>query len=261
MQYDNALGLDRLTGDLYGASVYDSMGEKIGSVDEIFYDEQTNQPEWLGIGTGFFGTKRVLVPMHNARPSEDGVTVPFDKGTVKDAPHVGGDEIDEATEAELYAYYGVERSESRSDTGLPAGDSGFGDQDRRTGLRNVDEQSMTRSEEELRVGKRSVEAGRARLRKWVETEPVQERVELERETVHVHREPINETVEGARIGEQTIEVPLEREEAVVDKRVVAKERVGLDKDVDRRTEVVSDEVRKERIETDGTTDPRNAGGR
>jgi uncharacterized protein (TIGR02271 family) len=255
MQSDQTLSLDRLTGDLYGATVYDSTGDKIGTVEEIFYDDETNQPEWIGIGTGFFGTKRVLVPVAGANTSGDGVTVRYDKDQVKGAPDIDGDRIDEPTEAELYAYYGLQRSERRSNSGLPAGGTGVsGDIDRQTGLPNVDEQSLTRSEEELHVGKREVEAGRVRLRKWVETEPVQATVELERETVHVHREPIDQPTTGADIGEQEIEVTLHEERPVVAKETVARERISLDRDVETETERVSDEVRKERIEVDGDVD-------
>jgi uncharacterized protein (TIGR02271 family) len=113
---------------------------------------------------------------------------------------------------------------------------------------------MTRSEEELRVGKRPVDAGSVRLRKWVETEPVQASINLTRETVRVDREPIDEVVTGAEIGEQTIEVLLRDEEAVVDKQVVARERISLDKDAEERSETVSDEVRRERVEIDGADD-------
>ena len=49
-----------------GRSVYSTDGEKIGSIEEIFVDEDTNQPEWIGLGTGLFGTKRVLVPVEGA---------------------------------------------------------------------------------------------------------------------------------------------------------------------------------------------------
>jgi len=247
--------MDRL-GQLRGETVYDHAGEKIGSVDEIFYDEDTRTPEWIGVGTGIFGTKRVLVPVQGAQVSDDGVTVAYAKAMVKDSPDIDGDEIDEQSEASLYSYYGLQASERRSDSMLP--DSGVGrfsqDRDRQTGLENADEQSLTRSEEELRVGKRRVEAGSARLRKWVETEPVETDVELERDTVHVRRETIDQEVSGAQIGEQTIDVPLSEEEAVVDKRVVAKERVTLDKDVARETETVRDEVRKERVDTEGEID-------
>ncbi len=53
------------------------------------------------------------------------------------------------------------------------------------------EVSVSRHEEEIQVGKREVEYGRVRLRKWVETEPVTEEIELRRETAFVERQPVN----------------------------------------------------------------------
>jgi uncharacterized protein (TIGR02271 family) len=248
--------LERLS-EMRGTTVYDSGGEKIGSVEEIFYDEQTRQPEWIGIGTGFFGMKRVLVPVQGASVSSDGVTVPYPKDQVKDTPDIDGDEISEDAERELYSYYGIQPSESQSDTVLPAGGTtgtSYETRDVDTTARVRDDSaSVTRSEEELAVGKREAEIGRARLRKWVETEPVETDVQLRRETVHVEREPINETVTDAELGEDSVEVGLSAEEAVVDKRVVGKERVSLDKDVETNTETVRDEVRKERVEVEGDT--------
>jgi uncharacterized protein (TIGR02271 family) len=227
-----------------GLPVYDSAGDKIGKVEDIYYDEQTNQPEWIGIGTGFFGTKRVLVPVQGASLSSDGYTVPYDKDRVKDSPDIDADEISQDTEAELYSYYGIQYGESRSDTGLPesSGRAGY-DTTAREG-------TVTRSEEELQVGKRDVEAGRARLRKWVETEPVDVDVELQRETARVVREPVDQ-VTDAQIGEDQVEVGLRAEEAVVGKQTVAKERIGLEKDVQTERQTVSDQVRKERVEIEG----------
>jgi len=73
--------------------------------------------------------------------------------------------------------------------------------------------------------------------------------------VHVEREAVNEVVSNAEIGEAEIEVPLHVEEAIVEKQVVAKERISLDKDVETETQKVTDEVRKERVEIEGAEDP------
>jgi uncharacterized protein (TIGR02271 family) len=238
------LTMDRLE-EARGLPVYDSAGDKIGKVEDIYYDEQTNQPEWIGIGTGFFGTKRVLVPVQGANLTGEGYTVPYDKDRVKESPDIDGDEISQETEADLYSYYGLKYSERRSDTGLPAGRQG------RAGYETSGrEGTVTRSEEELQVGKRDVGAGRARLRKWVETEPVDVDVELQKETARVVREPVNEATD-AEIGEDQVEVGLRSEEAVVGKQTVAKERIGLQKDVQTERQTVSDEVRKERVEVEG----------
>ena len=239
--------MDRLSA-LRGAPVYDAEGDKIGAVEEIFYDEETGKAEWIGIGTGFFGTKRVLVPTAGASSSDDGVTVRYSKEQVKDSPDIDSDQISQETEQELYSYYGLEYSERRSETGLPEGARGrgkVGDEDT----------AVIRHEEELAVGKREAEAGRVRLRKWVETEPVEEDVEVRRETAHVERERIDQPVSDAAIGEEEVEVPLRAEEAVVEKRTVAKERVGVEKDVETERETVGGDVRKERVEVEGDDEP------
>lgn len=225
------LTLDRLE-QMRGSTVYDSAGEKIGTVEEIFYDETTNRPEWIGIGTGFFGTKRVLVPTEGATLEADEITIRYSADQVKDSPDVDADEISPETEDELYAYYRLGKAEGGS-----------------TRERDADQQ-LTRSEEELRVGKEKVEAGRARLRKWVETEPVEAEVELRHETAQVTRERIDRPVGDVELREEEIEVPLHEERAVVEKRTVAKERVGIEKDVQTEHETVRDEVRKERIDVE-----------
>jgi len=230
-----------------GRAVYSTDGEKLGSVEEIFVDEETNEPEWIGLGTGFFGKKRVVIPVQGADMREDGVYVPYSKDQVKATPDIDSDEISQETEARLYEHYGLSYSERRSDTGLPEGAPGGTQAPRGT----AGEADVVRTEEELRVGKRETEAGRARLRKWVETEPVEADVELQRETARVTREPIEQPVSGAEIGEQEVEVPLRQEEPVVQKETVAKERIGLEKDVETERQTVAEEVRKERVDVEG----------
>ncbi len=58
-------------------------------------------------------------------------------------------------------------------------------------------------------------------------------------------------VDDAEIGEEQVDVTLRAEEAMVQKQTVAKERVGLEKDVQTERKTVSDEVRKERVEVEG----------
>jgi len=229
--------------ELRGAPVYDRNGEKIGDVEEIFYDHESRKPEWIGIGTGFFGTKRVLVPVQGASTYDDGISVGYDKDQVKDSPDIDSDDISSETEQELYMYYG-----------LGSAPTGYTDTTRssRTGTTGTEE-SVTRAEEELQVGKQQTEAGSVRLRKWVETEPVALDVELRRETARVVRQDIDEPLgrDADAFGEEEVEVPLREEQAVTAKQTVAKERVGIQKDVDTHTETVQDEVRKERVDVDG----------
>ncbi len=115
------------------------------------------------------------------------------------------------------------------------------------------ERRLTLSEEQLAVGKRQVQAGEVNLRKTVETEHVQQQVGLMRDEVTIERRPLSaaDATGDLRIGEETIRVPLTREEAVIDKRVVPTEEVLV------RTREVSDnqtveaDLRKERLVTEG----------
>jgi uncharacterized protein (TIGR02271 family) len=236
-----------------GAPVYDNDGDKIGKVDEIFYDKQTRIPEWIGVGTGFFGAKRVLVPVKGSAPHDDGLMVAYPKEQVKDSPDIDEDEISQRCEADLARYYGLGYSKQRSQTGLVEGQR----QPSRTGAERQSgsgQQSVTRAEEEVEVGKRPVEAGEARLKKWVETEPVALDVELQREVARVSRERIDQPVGEHEFSEEEVEMPLHREKPVVQKQAVAKERVGLEKDVQTDTHTVRDEVKKERVEVEGDVD-------
>ena len=117
--------------EMRGAPVYDNAGDKIGRVDEIVYDRQTRVPTWIRIGTRFFGSKRVLVPVAGAALHEDGIAVAYTKDDVKDSPDVDDEPISRQYEAELAAYYGLQDFEP------PAW------------LRDAD-QAMTRAEEEMR---------------------------------------------------------------------------------------------------------------
>ncbi len=117
---------------------------------------------------------------------------------------------------------------------------------------------MTRSEEQLRVGTERVEAGRARLRKYVTTETETRTVPVAKQTVHVEREPITDAnmpaaMDGPAISEEEHEVVLTEERPVVQKEAVPVERVRLDTDTVTEDVQVTEEVRKEQIDMDGAT--------
>ena len=238
-----------------GRDAVDSDGDKIGSIDEIYLDTETDKPEWLAVKTGLFGSKVSFIPIAEARDTGAEVQVPYDKQQVKDAPNAEADgELSQEEEASLYRHYGLDYSEARSESGLPRG-KGREPVGRDTSGRTTDD-AMTRSEEELRVGTAQRERGRARLRKYVVTEQVQQTVPVQREEVRVEREPITDAnrdraAAGPDISEEEHEVVLHEEEVVTEKRAVPKERVRLDKETVTDEQTVSEQVRKEQIDTEG----------
>jgi uncharacterized protein (TIGR02271 family) len=94
------------------------------------------------------------------------------------------------------------------------------------------------------------------LKKHIVSEQVQTTVPVEREEVRVEREPITDAnrgdaLSGGDLTEEEHEVTLHSEEAVVDKQVVPKERIRLDKDVVTEERQVSEDVRREEVEIEG----------
>jgi len=249
-----------------GQDVVGPDGNKIGSLDHIYLDRQTGEPTFGAVKTGLFGNNLNLVPLEGASEHDGHIHLGFDKAKIKDAPNIDADgELSEAEEAKLYEYYG----QSYSSYDGPDHDtfSSRGDVDRdvdidrdRTVGRDTSgpetDDAMTRSEEELRVGTRAQEVGKARLRKYIVTENVQTTVPVSREEVRIEREPItdanrDDALSGADLSEEEHEVTLHAETPVVEKDVVAKERVRLDTETVTENVQVNEDVRKERIETDG----------
>jgi len=253
-----------------GRTMVDPAGDKLGTIDAIYLDDETGQPEWATVTSGLFTAKTAFVPLAQAQDTGDSVQVPYDKAQVKSAPSMEPDgQLSQDDEAKLYRHYGLDYSEHRSGSGLPAGerdrdDDGVDDDVADTAVGRdtsgpTTDQAMTRSEEELRVGTETRERGRARLRKYVTTETQQVTVPVQREEVRVEREPITDAnldaaTSGPAISEEEHEVTLREEEVVVDKRAVPKERVRLDTETVTDERQVSEEVRKEQIQVEGDQD-------
>src|SRR5215213_4574208 len=228
---DMTLTTDQLQGLLgRGGKVVDPDGAEIGGIGQVYLDDETGAPEWVTVKTGLFGTSESLVPLRGARASGDDIAVDYDKNIVKDAPRVDADgHLSPQDEQQLYAYYGL----SDQYTGNGRYDSAETAEAVSTTGRDTSgpttDTAMTRSEERLRVGVRTREAGRARLRKFVVTENVTQTVPLRREEARITREPITDanraqSMDGPEITEAVHEVTLHAERPVVEKKAVPVER-------------------------------------
>jgi uncharacterized protein (TIGR02271 family) len=123
----------------------------------------------------------------------------------------------------------------------------------RAGSAHGEDIDMTRSEEQMHVGKERRESGHVRLRKYVESENVEETIPLERDEVVIEREPIvgGKPVHGHEFGEDEEETfTLYEERPVVGTESTPVERVHMRKEKVSRDETVRGKVRKERFEVD-----------
>lgn len=126
------------------------------------------------------------------------------------------------------------------------------------------EERLQLAEEQLSVGKRLVNRGTTRIRRFVVETPVEENVTLHSERVSVERRPVTgeARVADADFSDKVIEVTETDEEAVVAKAARVKEEVVVRKDVADRVETVRDTVRRDDVEitNDGTVETERTQG-
>ncbi|MBQ0986938.1 PRC and DUF2382 domain-containing protein [Streptomyces sp. F63] len=260
--------------ELAGRPLYDKDGQKVGSVQQVYLDDASGEPEWITVRTGMFGTKETFVPLGGAQVSADRLQVPYGKDDIKEAPRIdAGGHLDPAEEENLYRHYDLSVSGDRpgrrpEDTagsprttgpgrsaGTPAqaGAPAPATRERETArVRGTPE--VTRSEERAYVDTEQHESGRARLRKHVVTEDVHTTVPVSHEEVRVTREPLSPEERGrssaSPIEEEQVEITLHEERPVVRKETVPVERVRLEAEKVTDEEEVSTKIRKEQIDYD-----------
>lgn len=95
--------------DWIGSPVVDASGDKVGTLESIYYDTATSQPAFGSVTTGIIGRSHlVFVPLVGATVAPKHLQVTFDKKTIKDAPSIDTDgELDAVTEPELFQHYGL----------------------------------------------------------------------------------------------------------------------------------------------------------
>jgi uncharacterized protein (TIGR02271 family) len=250
---------------IVGSTAYGSDGEKLGKVGQLFLNDETGHPEFVTVNTGLFGTSESFAPVHDATLADGELRLAHTKEVVKGAPRVELDDghMEEGDEQRLLDYYQGSHG-SASSTGSDVSRS------EEVGRATVGEdvsgpetdEAMTRSEEHLRVGTATEEAGRVRLRKYVTTETETRTVPVRKEHAVLETEPITdanrgEALDGPAISEEEHEVVLHEERPVVETVVEPVERVRIGTETTVEDETVSEEVRKERIEAEGDLDRRS----
>ena len=124
-----------------------------------------------------------------------------------------------------------------------------------------EEQVIPLAEEQLQVGKRTVDRGTTTIRRYVVRKPVEESITLRDETVSIERRrPVTAGEAGVPAGafeERTVEVHQTAEEPVVSKTARVAEEVVVRKDATERTETVRDDVRREQVEVEDANQRRS----
>jgi uncharacterized protein (TIGR02271 family) len=236
--------------------VYDRKDEKIGTL-ECLWSDHAGEPAYIGVRTGWLVGKTHVVPAQNVHVSEAQrrIRLPYTKEMVKEAPSYDAEAaMSPEKEQEVYRYYGVTSSRPEPSKQQQSARA-TGERDRAA---TPEQATIQLSEEQIKVGKRQVEAGGVRLRKIVRTEIVNQPVEVQREEIVIERVPAEQAHSGRQqaFKEQEVYIPLRREEVVIQKEARLREEVRARKTRKTDQQQVSEQVRREDVEIQETGEAR-----
>lgn len=269
--------------DIRGWDVMTMDSKKAGKVHDLLVDTFAMKVRYVDIALdkGIVGGKSercVLMPIGAVQLNDDADNIRLDHVTVAQLlvlPEYKHEPLSREQERDLIGHFGTVGEASTAGT-LAFGAVGMAekhaantvkDEDfysqshfndsglhRGTGvLMGEDEESryLTRSEEELEIGTRSLQAGEVDVRRTIETEHVKRTVPISHEEVTIERRAVAaDSRTDATISPDEIRMPLMAEEVVVEKRVVPKEEVIITKHLVADQKIVEADVRKERVDVD-----------
>ena len=93
--------------DWHGKTLIDRDGEKIGKLEDVYVDVETDEPQFATLKEGLIGRHLTFVPLGGIKVGPDELQVTVSKAQVKDAPNIElrGEELSQADESALYHHY------------------------------------------------------------------------------------------------------------------------------------------------------------
>ena len=103
----------------HGRELVDRDGERIGKLEDVYFDVGTDQPEFATVKEGWIGRHITFVPLTGITIGPDNLQVSASKAEVKGAPNLDleGDELAQADESTLYHYYKLNYTKSDTPSG------------------------------------------------------------------------------------------------------------------------------------------------
>ena len=223
--------------DCMGWTVVDQTGNEIGKVTEMLIESEEMRVDSIMVSGG------VRIPAENFALRDGRVVV---SGVLNQEQY---------TETQR--------------TAATAATSNYEPAPRNTGARNVhgvtreaneDEVSIPIIEEQMVVGKRTVERGAVNVRTTMTEKPVEETVNLREENVTVERHKVDRPVGSAdAFQESSFEITTSAEVPVVSKEARVVEEVVIDKQMTERQETVRETVKRTDVEVDEINADNNVG--
>jgi hypothetical protein len=94
-------------GEWLGKVVVDRDGEKIGKLQDVYVDVETDEPQFGTVKEGVFNRHLTFVPLAGVQVSPQSLQVTATKEQVRSAPDIElqGEELSQADESSLYHHF------------------------------------------------------------------------------------------------------------------------------------------------------------
>src|ERR1700722_10559880 len=103
----------------HGKMLIDRNGEKIGKLQDIYVDVETDEPQFATVKEGFIDRHLTFVPLGGIRIGIDGLQVTATKEEVRSAPDIEmhGEELSQADESTLYHHFEMNYTPIKTESG------------------------------------------------------------------------------------------------------------------------------------------------
>ena len=91
----------------HGKTLVDQDGERIGKLQDVYVDVETDEPQFATVKEGVIGRHLTFVPLAGIQIGPDDLQVPVTKEAVRTAPDIElhGEELSQADESTLYHHF------------------------------------------------------------------------------------------------------------------------------------------------------------
>ena len=105
--------------DWLGKVIVDSDGERIGKLQDVYVDVETDVPQFGTVKEGFFDRHFTFVPLEGVEVGPDQLRVTVPKALVKSAPDLDlhGQEMSQSDESALYHHFEMNYTAIANDSG------------------------------------------------------------------------------------------------------------------------------------------------
>lgn len=103
----------------HGKMLLDRNGEKIGKLEDVYVDVETDEPQFGTVKEGFIGRHLTFVPLAGLQIGPDDLQVDVTKDQVKSAPNIEmhGEELSQADESKLYHHFDMNYTAISTESG------------------------------------------------------------------------------------------------------------------------------------------------